>query len=81
MTIPDKPLKIDIDLADLTLGELALFSGEGFSAFEFREFLIDKTNWPRREINAIKVSELQEIAEQVKGEVEKLAVPLASETD
>lgn len=78
MAIPDKTLEVKVDLEELTLDEVCLFSPGGFEMVAFRTFLRERTNWSREEIGAIKVGELKEVAEKLGEAVQKTAVPLAS---
>lgn len=78
MAIPDKVLEVKVDLEELTLDEVCLFSPGGFEMVAFRTFLRERTNWSREEIGAIKVGELKQVAEKLGEAVQKLAVPLAS---
>lgn len=78
MTIPDKPLEVTIDLKDLTLKEMKLFSAEGFDFYRFTEFLAKHTNWSGDEIDAVTVGELEEVAKQLGAAIQARAVPLAT---
>lgn len=78
MTIPDRPLEVNIEVKDLTLGELRLFSPSGFDFNRLAEFLERHTNWTPDEINAITVAELEGVAKQLGDAVARRAVPLPS---
>ena len=78
MTIPDKPLVLDLPaIMDMTLDEAALLEPGGFSAVTWRKFLRDYSNWSPAEIGQIKLNELQEITAQVIAKINEAAVPLA----
>ncbi len=78
MAIPDKALQINFDPNEVTLDELCLFEAEGFTAVGFRRFLVEHTNWTKKEIGALKLSELKQVAEQISEQFKAAAVPLAS---
>lgn len=79
MAIPDRPLELNINVNELTLDEMVLFSEKGFNWFDFRQFLIDHViNWTHDEIGAVTIGELQKVAEQIREAVEQNAVPLAN---
>jgi hypothetical protein len=78
MTIPTKPLEVKVDLEELTLDELCLFSPGGFEVVAFRTFLRERTNWSREEIGALQYKELRQVGDQLAEAIQKIAVPLAS---
>jgi len=78
MAIPERPLVITIEPGDLTLDQAALFSVKGFDIFEFRQFLLDNSEWTPEEIGAIKLSELEAVALQIGEAMKKTAVPLVN---
>lgn len=78
MTIPDKPLEVNVDIKSLTLGEVKLFSAGGFDFVRFCDFLARHTNWTAEEIDAITIGELEDVARQLGGAIQAAAVPLPS---
>lgn len=78
MTVPEAKLVLKIDVADLTLGEAALFDGQ-ISPSGLRSFLINHSNWSAAEVNAVKIGELDAVATQINEQLGAAAVPLASE--
>ena len=72
-----KPLKVMVNVQDMTLDELCLFDSEGFTPFAFRSFLINHTNWSKAEIGLVKVGELEDVAKQLADGM-KTVVPLPS---
>mgnify|MGYP001600189206 CR=1 FL=1 len=79
MAIPDKPLQVRFNPAEITLDELCLFEPDGFSLVGFREFLRNHTNWDRAEIGSISLTELEQVAKDLAEEIEKLSIPLRRE--
>lgn len=77
MTIPDKPLTVKVEANDLTLDEVCLFQPGGFEIIAFRTFLRERTNWTHAEVGALKVGELQEVAEHLRDALRSTAVPKA----
>lgn len=78
MAIPDKPLEMTVELKDLTLKEMKLFSADGFDFYRFTKFLEDHTTWTADEIDAVTVGELEEVAKQLGAAIQARAVPLVS---
>lgn len=78
MTIPSKPLEVNVEVKSLTLGELKLFSPQGFDFYRFTQFLAKHTSWTPEEIDAITVGELEEVAKQLGDAIQRRAVPLPS---
>ena len=78
MAIPDKALEVTADLNKLTVGDLKVFSRKGFDFYDFRQFLIDHTNWMEDEIDTITLEELTNVAEQLGEALKAKAVPLPS---
>ena len=77
MTIPDKPLAVNLDPNEMTLDEACLFTPGGFDIAAFRAFLIAHTNWERAEIGALRMSELKDVAERIAAALKGGSVPLA----
>ena len=77
MALPTTPLKVNFDHNEVTLDELCLFEPDGFSTVGFRAFLIAHTSWTRKEIGAVKVTELKDLAEQLAEKFKEISVPLA----
>jgi hypothetical protein len=77
MAIPATPLVIkeSFDYNEMTLDEAVVFEPAGFSLNGFRNFLITNSKWTAKEIGAIKVKELKEIAEQLGNVFREIAVP------
>jgi len=78
MAIPKNPLEVNTELRKLTLGELKLFSQQGFDFYKFTEFLATRTNWTPDEIDRITIDELEDVARQLGEAIQKQAVPLVS---
>lgn len=78
MAIPDKPLEVNIEVKSLTLGELKLFSKQGFDFYKLSQFLEQHTNWTPDEIEAITLDELEDVAKQLGEAIQRAAVPLPS---
>lgn len=84
MTIPDKPLVLDVDVGKLTLGELAIFGVDDDSGFDLkwlnkiRGFLIKRSNWTAAEVNAIEFGEFEGIAPQISEALQAATVPKVS---
>lgn len=78
MAIPEKPLEVNAEIKDLTLGEVSLFNKDGFDTYRFVRFLIERTNWTVDEVHAITVGELEQVARQLGEAVQRRAVPLSS---
>jgi len=79
MTIPTRPLVVNLDPTALTLGELVLFNPGTLNGIEIaigvRQFLIDHTEWTVAEINAIQIAELEQVALQLTERFKEVAVP------
>lgn len=81
MTIPATPLVVkQFDANSMTLDDLELFEPGGFSASGFKRFLVEHTNWTAKEIGSIKISELNEISNQLGAAIKELTVPKESAT-
>lgn len=78
MTIPERALVVTVDPKDMTLDEMVLFSVKGFDIYDFRQWLIDNTEWTAEEIGKIKLRELEQVAIQIGEAVKAKAVPLAN---
>lgn len=82
MALPKTPLKFNDDFQpdELTLDEICLFDSRGYSAYTFREFLIARTQWTRKEIGAIKRGEIAEAYDLALKALGELMVPPAKGT-
>jgi len=78
MAIPDKPLEVNVDVKNLTLGEMKIFSKDGFDFYRLNLFLAKHTNWTPEEVDAITIGELEEVAKQLGDAIQRQAVPLQS---
>ena len=78
MAIPEKPLEVTADIQQMTIGELKIFSKKGFDFFDFRQFMIDHTNWTEAEIDSITLAEMEAVAMQLGEALKAKAVPLPS---
>lgn len=78
MAIPQTALIVNFNPDNVTLDELCLFEEGGFTAWGFRKFLIDHTNWTAIEIGALTVSELKDVTSQLGEKLKESAVPLVS---
>jgi len=74
-SFPDRPLELDYDPEEMTIDEAVMFEPDGFTVKGFRQFLIDHSNWTRREIGTIKVKDLKELADRVVAKFQEDAVP------
>lgn len=80
-THPDgtaKPLEVNFDPDEMTLDELCLFDGEGFTATGFRAFLVNHTNWTKQEIGKLTVKELKDVTAQLGAKLQAQSVPLGN---
>lgn len=80
-TQPDgtaKPLEVHFDPDEMTLDELCLFDGEGFTATGFRAFLVNHTNWTKQEIGKLTVKELKDVTAQLGAKLQAQSVPLGN---
>ena len=74
-------IKANFDIKNLTLDEMCLFSpNSDFDAPTFRDFLLEYTDWTKKEVGKIRGNELQEIATQISDELKRILVPKVSET-
>ena len=74
-----KPLEVrNLDPDEMTLDEMCLFDGEGFTATGFRQFLLDHTNWTRAEVGILKVTQQLDVAKQMGEKMQAAAVPFVS---
>jgi len=80
MTIPTEPLIVNLDGNNLTLDEYCLFNPDG-AAVDFpvlRQFMIDHTNWTKKQIGQLRGGEIKEVLEQIIAKVKDDAVPLTT---
>lgn len=73
-----KPLEVTFDPDEATLDEICLFEDGGFTAQGFRQFLIDHTNWDKKEIGKLTINELKEVMAQLGAKLQAQSVPLES---
>lgn len=71
-----KPLDVNLNPDEITLDEMCLFDGEGFTASGFRAFLINHTNWTKAEIGKLTVKDLKEVVTQMGAKLQAQSVPL-----
>ena len=79
--IPAEPLKLTLSPDEMTLDDIAIFDSEGFSIPKFRKFLLSYGSWDDKQIGAIKLKELREVAEQVGNALKNLSVPKGNENN
>jgi hypothetical protein len=80
MAIPEKELELDVDTGKMTLKDAILFDPDEFSLAKFRRFLIKFGSWSEVEVDEITLNELERVSELVKGAMENISVPLASDS-
>ena len=78
MTIPSKPLEVNLDTSELTLGELMIFEPGSFTISGFVQFVGNHTNWTDEDIKAVTVNEMKDVTEQLRAALQSVSVPLAS---
>ncbi len=78
MTIPDKPLVVNVEVKKLTVGEICLFDPKGFNMPDLRKFFIRRTNWTQEEVDEITMEELEQVVTQLGEKLNQAAVPLES---
>jgi hypothetical protein len=79
MTVPESKLTLHLDPRHMTLGEVVLFSPDGFDALRLSKFLVKHGNWTAAEIDEIEVGELEEVSAQIVDQLKAVSLPLASE--
>ena len=76
MTIPAEPLKITLDPNVATLGDMAYLETEGKYPFtDLVEFLVRNSNWTKKQIKAIAISEAGEVNRMITESLQASAVP------
>ena len=78
MAIPDQPLIVNVDIKQLTLGEVCLFDPKGFNIVDLRKFFVRRTNWTLEDIDEVTMEELEEVVKQLGEKLNQAAVPLES---
>jgi len=75
MAIPAEELKIVVNPDEMTLDDLELFEDGGFKVGLFKTFMARHSNWTAKQVGALTVSELKQVAEQIAGQVKDASVP------
>jgi len=78
MTQPTSELKVTLDVNELTLDEVCLFSPGGFNPVALRTFLVQRTSWTTQEVGALQVKDLLDVFMQITDKIDEATVPLAS---
>lgn len=78
MAIPTKPLELTLDPKKLTLGDVALFEPDGFTARGLISFLVRYSNWTAAEVASITLEEFETLAPQIGESLKSTAVPKVS---
>ena len=85
MTIPEKPLELDLEIGKLPLEASAFMDREEWeenpmtAVNKIRKFLIKHSeSWTRDEINELSFDELAQVVEQFGEAVKRASVPLQS---
>lgn len=88
MTIPTRPLEVQIDPETWTLGDARLFGGklpdendpqaQMRTIARFAEFLKAHTTWTEAEIDGIGFNEITTVFEELRQRLGEAAVPLAN---
>jgi hypothetical protein len=79
MTIPTRPLKLNIRLMDMKLKDAFLFDPtQPFSIVAMYKFLKEHSDWTEAELDEISIGDLPEITRMLAEELRAEAVPLAN---
>lgn len=81
MSVPDRTLEISLDVKQVKLKELRIFSETGLQKAlldgRFSEFLGEHSNWTADEVDNLTIEELEQVAQTIGEKLRANFVPLA----